>query len=365
MDFKAKLKVVIGAGLIGGVLLLTYEIFFYVTHVYESSASVQTDFTNISAQIDGKIDEILVKEGDPVKKGQLIISLVQDDIALNIDSLKTDLALEQANRIRLAAEKAAFDAELRSEEETQKEIIRTFSREYKSLHERLGLAKENLRRVSVLFQKKLTPESALNAEQSKVLVLQGAESRYRGKIAVARREQGQLNASRTQLDVLDAKIRVSDIKQEQIRDLIKKQALALGYRHITSPLDGMVGAIHKYKGEYVEDGVDILMLHDPRSYWIEANIDESQIRHVIVGQDVRINLDAYPFRDFFGSVQRIGNVTTNSINPGSTNGSNARKLGSSTVRVPVRISLKSPPANLTPGMRADVNIRIYENIKLW
>jgi multidrug resistance efflux pump len=365
LNIKAKLKVVIGAGLIGAALLLVYEVFFYFTHVYESNASIQTDFTNISAQIDAKIEDILVNEGDSVKQGQLIISLVRDDITLNIESLKTDLALEAASGIQLATEKSSFDTELRSKLETQKEKIRTLSREHKATRERLKLAKKDLRRVTVLFNKKLKPETALNAEQDKVLVLQGRESLYQGKIAVARREQDQLDATRSRLDVLDAKIKVSRIKQEQIRDLIKKEELTLGYRHITSPLDGVVGAIHKYKGEYVEDGVDILMLHNPQFYWIQANIDESQIRHVTIGQDVRINLDAYPFRDFFGTVRRIGNVTTSSINPGAVGASSTRKLGGSVVRVPVRISLDTPPANLTPGMRADVNIRIYNNIKLW
>ncbi|MGY8960203.1 MAG: HlyD family secretion protein [Alphaproteobacteria bacterium] len=365
MNIKAKLKVLIGAGLICAALLLVYEVFFYFTHVYESNASIQTDFTNMSAQIDGKIENILVKEGDSVKKGQLLISLVQDDITLNIETLKTDLALEAASGTQLATEKFAFDTELRSKLETQKEKIRTLSREHKATRKRLGLAKKDLRRVTVLFNKNLKPESALNAQQDKVLVLQGLESAYRGKIAVAKREQDQLDAARAQLDVLDAKIKVSEIKQDQIRDLIKKEALALGYRHIISPLNGVVGAIHKFKGEYVEDGVDILMLHNPQSYWIQANIDESQIRHVTVGQDVRVNLDAYPFRDFFGTVRRIGNVTTSSINPGATNGSSSRKLGRSVVRVPVRISLDTRPSHLTPGMRADVNIRIYDNIKLW
>lgn len=286
LDIKAKLKVAIGAGLIGGALLLTYEVFYWFTHVYESNASVQTDFTNISAQVDGKIDAILVKEGGAVKKGQLLITLVQDDIKLNILSLKTDLALEIANQTSLATEKTAFEAELTSKLATQREKIQALQHEHRALRERLELARKNLRRVTLLFNKKLTPETTLNAEQDKILVLRGSESLFSGKIAVAKMERGQLAAARKHLDVLDAKIKISGVKQDQIKDLIKKQELALSYRHITSPIDGVVGTIRKFKGEYLEDGVNILMLHDPKSYWIEANIDESQIRHVSVGKSV-------------------------------------------------------------------------------
>ena len=41
------------------------------------------------------------------------------------------------------------------------------------------------------------------------------------------------------------------------------------------------------------------------------------------------------------------------------------RFGASSERVPVRISLENPPPNLTPGMRADINVRIYDWIKLW
>jgi len=364
LDIKAKLKTALGICLIGAAGLLSYEVFYWFTHVYESDASVQTDFTNISAQVDGKIDSILVEEGGPVKKGQLLITLVHDDIKLNINSLKTDLALESAGGVSLKREKSAFEAELRSKLETQREKIKALKREHEAIQKRLELARKNLRRVTVLFKKKLNSETALDVEQDKFLVLRGAASLVAGKIAVAKKERDQLTATRKYLDVLDAKIKISSVKQDRIRNLIKKQELELGYRHIRSPIDGVVGTIRKFKGEYLEDGVDILMLHDPKSFWVEANIDEDQIRYVTVGQEVLINLDAYPFRDFYGKVSKIGSITAAEMGAGGRVAGSG-KLGGWAERVPVRISLENPPPNLTPGMRADVNVRIYKNIKLW
>jgi len=80
---------------------------------------------------------------------------------------------------------------------------------------------------------------------------------------------------------------------------------------------------------------------------------------------VLINLDAYPFRDFYGAVRHIGSITTAKMGGGGGGGAGSRKLGGSVERVPVRISLENPPPNLTPGMRADINVRIYKNIRLW
>ena len=364
LDLKGKIKIVLGACVIGAMGLLAYEVFFWFTHVYESNAKVQTNFTNISAQIDGKIDQVHVAEGSPVKAGQLLITLVHEDIKLNIVSLQTDLALEKANRTSLESEKNAFEAELNSKLETQREKIRTLEVAYKALQARRGLAEKNLSRTRILFKKKLTPETKLTEEQDKVLVLKAQATSYSGRIAIAKKELKQLRAEQRKIDVLRNKIEISDIKQNRIQDSIRKQKLILGYRLITSPIDGVVGRIHKFKGEYVEDGINILILHDPDRYWVEAHVDESQIRHVKIDQDVRINFDAYPFEDYFGKVRQIGNVTTASIENGG-NGIEGKKLGGSVERVPIRISLEAPPPYITPGMGADINVRIYENIRLW
>ena len=359
---KAKVKILIGVALVGAVCLLAYEVFYWFTHVYENDVRVQTDFTDISSRIDGKIENVHVQEGGKVSQGQLIVTLEHEDIRLNIASLETDLALEQGHRRRLKIERDAFEEELSSKMATQHEKIRTLKTELASVEGRLKLARKDLSRVGLLVRKRLKPESLLIVEQDKTLVLEGRASFLKGNVLVAKKELDQLNATRSKLNVIDKNIQISFIKENKIKDEIKKQELLLRHRHITSPIDGVVGKIHKYKGEYVEDGINILMLHDPVLYWVEAYVDEGQIRHVRVGQEVLINLDAYPFEDFFGRVQRIGSVTTRNAANGNGAGS---KLGGSVERVPVRISIDNPPPNITPGMRGDVNIRIYENIQLW
>ena len=114
----------------------------------------------------------------------------------------------------------------------------------------------------------------------------------------------------------------------------------------------------------MEDGANILMLHDPSLYWVEALVDENKIRHVQLGQEVLIGLDAYPFEDFYGQVQHIGSVTTRGPNAVSAY-SGGRKLRRDVERIPVRIYMENPPKTITPGMRGNVNIRIYDRIKLW
>jgi len=364
LELKRKLKAVVGVLLIGAFLAVSYEVFHWFTHVYENNARIQTDITNISAQVDGKIESIQVEEGSAVKKGQLLIILYHEDILLNIKSLQTDLALERAKRKRLLSEKSTFETELASKLKTQRVKIRAMEQESLSIDGRIKLSAKNLARTRLLVSRKFTPETQLTAEQDKALELEGEATLLKGRIAVARQELAQLESTRSQIEIIENDIRISDIEQSRIADSIAKQELWASYRHITSPIDGVVGRIHKFRGEYIEDGVNILMLHDPKLYWVEAYVEESQLRHLQPGQEVLVNLDAYPFEDFYGTLRQIGRITTTEMGISAKVNGNSR-FGASSERVPVRISLENPPPNLTPGMRADINVRIYDWIKLW
>jgi membrane fusion protein (multidrug efflux system) len=364
VDLKRKLKLAVGILMMGAFVAVCYEVFYWFTHVYEDNARIQTDITNISAQVDGKIENILVEEGAAVKKDQLLIILYHEDIELNIRSLQTDLSLERAKRARLQAEKSAFEKELDSKLATQRVKIRALEKDSLAVGGRIKLANKNVSRAQTLVERKFTPETQLTAEQDKALALEGEATLLAGQIAVAQQQLAELEATRSKIDVIENEIRISDIEQTRIEDAIRKQELWNSYRHITSPIDGVIGRIIRYRGEYVEDGVNILMLHDPKLYWVEAYVDESQLRHLRIGQNVLINLDAYPFEDFYGKVTQIGRITTTEMGLGAKVKGTSR-FGGATERVPVRISLDNPPQNLTPGMRADINVRIYDWIKLW
>lgn len=364
MKLKQNINTAIAILLVGAFLTVSYEAFHWFTHVYEDNARIQTDITKISAQVDGKIENILVKEGFVVKKGQLLVVLHHEDMKLNIKSLQTDLSLERAKRVGLEAEKSVFKTDLTSKIKTQRVKIRSMEQQSLSIEGRLRLANKNLSRVKLLVERKLTADTALIAEQDKVLALEGETTLLAGRISVARQELAQVRATNNKISIIENEIRISDIEQIRIKDSIRQQELKTSYRHITSPIDGVVGRIIKFRGEYIEDGVNIIMLHDPNLYWVEAYIDESQLRHLRVGQDVLINLSAHPFENFNGKVKQIGRITTTEMGlDAKVNGNN--RFGSSNERIPVRISLDNPPPDLTPGMRADINVRIYDWIKFW
>ena len=89
-----------------------------------------------------------------------------------------------------------------------------------------------------------------------MLVLKAQATSYSGRIAIAKKELKQLAAEQRKLDVLKNKIGISDIKQNRIQDSIRKQKLILGYRLITSPIDGVVAEVSSVIPDYIVDNCD-------------------------------------------------------------------------------------------------------------
>ena len=185
MASKRVVKAIIFLAVFGAFIVATYETFFWFTHVYENDARVETDLSQLSSQVNGKIEKILVTEGQSVKIGEPLVKLVDSDISLKIKALKTDLDLKKAEKLKLISEKIAFETELSSKLKTQNQKIKTIKMEQNAVEDRLELAKKNIKRVEFLFQKELVAEEKMNLEKDKFLVLKGDLAIKSAQIAVA------------------------------------------------------------------------------------------------------------------------------------------------------------------------------------
>ncbi len=108
-------------------------------------------------------------------------------------------------------------------------------------------------------------------------------------------------------------------------------------------------------GEYVTPGQRLVLVHDPKRVWVEANIKETNIRSLSVGQSVDIKVDAYPGEEFKGTVQIVGSAATSqfALLPSPNPSGNFTKI---TQRLPIRIAIDNPEEKLRPGMMVEVKI---------
>ncbi|MGB9804655.1 HlyD family secretion protein [Desulfofundulus sp.] len=126
---------------------------------------------------------------------------------------------------------------------------------------------------------------------------------------------------------------------------------------VRSPVSGVVVKKVAHEGEIAAPGQPVVMVVDPSALYITANIEETHLKDVHVGQKVDITLDAIPGQKFTGHVASIGraSLSTFSLLPTSTGGSFTKVVQ----RVPVKIVFdRYPGNNMEVGTNARVRIHI-------
>lgn len=125
---------------------------------------------------------------------------------------------------------------------------------------------------------------------------------------------------------------------------------------VRSPIDGIVVKKQGTVGELLSTGQTLITLVDPSKLYISANIEETKLGKVKVGQPVDITIDQYDSEKFSGKVKSIGEVSNSAISllPSSTSGTFTKVVQ----RIPIKIQLDSFNEKILPGTNAVIKIHI-------
>jgi len=128
---------------------------------------------------------------------------------------------------------------------------------------------------------------------------------------------------------------------------------------IKAPIDGQIVQSSALVGEYVSPESTLAMVADTQHAYISANIDETQISRIRLGQLVDVSLDALPGHTFLGRVQQIGQATASTFSLLPDTNATTGNFTKVTQVIPVKIYLiQKPPIPLIPGMSASVRIHL-------
>lgn len=334
--------------------LATYELIHSYLHVYEPNARVQADFTVLSSSVDGTISSIGVKEGDRVSSGQRLAWMDNDVAGLDVRSMQAELEKERAIRAQVEAELTFYHSELDDRIRTSRASLTLRAKELSNLNERQEIARGNVDRNNKLLNRSAVSRQLIEDAQDKLLDIVGKTRDLETDIIINKMQIAELVGQKQRDSIYRSRLSVIDRNIDRLEVLIAQSKQRMLKMDVFSPIDGVVNEIYQRPGSYVEDGDKVFLLHDPDQLWIEADIDESDIRHVQPGQRVIVELDAYPFEDFEGKVRGIGHVTRSNIalQDSTGNGSPGAE------RIPITIDFPPIGKPVWPGMRAAVNIVI-------
>jgi membrane fusion protein, multidrug efflux system len=181
--------------------------------------------------------------------------------------------------------------------------------------------------------------------------------------------QATLIAAQRQIDTLGAERASAKATLAQAQAQRDQAVLNLGYTTVIADQPGRVVNLTGAVGQYAQPGTNLSMFV-PDEIWVVANYKETHLDHMRPGQPARIEIDAYPERDFHGHVASVqpGSGTAFSLLPPENATGNYVKI---VQRVPVKIIIDNPPTDvaLGPGMsvvptvRVDPSPSLYERLK--
>lgn len=332
---------------------------YYITHASTDDASVEGDLISVSSTVSGKIRLLPIHEGEQLKKGQLIVQLREEDYQAQVD-----VAAGVVQSINASLNEALAD-ELLVKEKTEKDVQRAEAvlsasqARLKEAEANMQLATLDFKRVGKLYKSKTVSASEMDKVQAAYTLAQ----------AGLEKAEEEINENRAKLKVAQANISEITLKQRRVESLkgklkeataeLEAAKLKLAHTTVTSPVDGVVAKKISHIGEVIKSGQPVAVIVDLNHIWVEANLEETQVEHVRLGQSVDLEVDAYPNTKFTGKVVNIGAATASqfALIPENRSAGNFTKV---TQRIPIKIEVIDPAEQLRPGMMVVVGIDTWK-----
>jgi HlyD family secretion protein len=301
---------VVGVGVLGGIVAISVAresrsrvkvqtesvVRKDLTSVVSASGEVQPhSFVDLSANVSGRITHLYVREGDPVRKGQVVA---------RIDSTRFEAATQQAE----AALQGARADLARSRAE-------------------LELSRLAFERQQQMHEERLISDQAFDQARAELRMKQAAVESQLERVAQA------------------------EASLASIRDDLEKTT-------VVSPMDGVVTSLQKEEGEVAIGAQSfqptvIMTIGDLSVMEAEILVDETDIRDIALGQESAVEVDALDDLEIAGTVTEIG---SSAIPRGATGAVASSSTSNQAKDFKVVITLEDPPEQLRPGLNATAEI---------
>jgi membrane fusion protein (multidrug efflux system) len=324
-------------------------------YVHETDARVMADLVAISAEVDGRVTQRFFDEGDAISVGQTLVTIDSQVMGLKLIQIKAERSTYLAELARVKAEYGMTQQQIASRiESAQSKLAEAKARKNIFVHEFFFLEKE-MERVQKLTKSGAISRSKFDRVQADFFKAKQELIKENAAITTANSALNEVLADRSELSVKNAERLELEAQLIAIDAEINIQTQELENYTIKSRMNGVVGRRLIKSGEYVSRGQRLLVVHDPNKIWIETNIRETEINRISLGQNVRVEVDAFPDKEFFGKVRRIGNAATSqfALLPKLNEAGTFTKI---TQRIRVHVDVKQENDMLKPGMMVEVFI---------
>lgn len=280
---------------------------------------------NVGANAMGRITHLFVKEGEKVKKNQVLAQLENVQSAADVELNRASLV--SAQRDAVAAQAALNLADAQS----------------KSSAADLERSKLDYERYQGLYKDQLVAKADYDTKKAAYEVAQATHAQDIARIA----------QNQAQLDSANGRITQARASLTRVDDILSKTTY-------NAPFDGTVTNLPVHEGETVVMGIQnspgstLMTVADMSVITAEVQVDETDIVNVKLGQSADVTIDAMPNQTFKGTVTEIGDNAIIRSTGVSTSQSTTGNQEAKDFKVVV--TLTNPPDNLRPGLSATAKI---------
>src|SRR6202050_457096 len=282
-------------------------------------------YVNIGANAFGKIIKLHVKEGDHVKKGQLLGQLENVQSSADVNATRASV---QAAETDAVASDAALNTSLADLNRAKSDAEH---------------AKLDWDRAQGLYNAALIAKQDYDVKKAAWDSAEAGLAQAEAKIAQAR----------AQKDSADKHISQNEANLTRVSDVLQKTTYE-------APFDGVITNLPVREGETVVIGIQnspgstLMTLADLSVITSEVKVDETDIVNVRLGQPADVTIDAIPHKVFHGIVSEIGNNAI--VRSTGVATSQATSTSQEAKDFKVVVTLTDPPADLRPGLSSTAKI---------
>jgi membrane fusion protein (multidrug efflux system) len=326
-----------------------YRYLYSRHHVSTDNAQVDAHITLIAPRVAAFVSQVLVDDNQHVRIGDTLVVLDDRDLEVRVEEAEADLRAAQAgggSRGRTGEANAQFEVS-QAQAASLQAAVDAAEADYKK-------AAADVERYRKLADQRIVPAQQFDAAVS-------AAEAARAKLEAARRQAA---AGGSQVSASSAAVRGASAHLAAAEAAVNNARLQLSYAYITAPVSGTIARRNAEIGALVQVGQTLMSIVPDNEVWVTANLKETQLTNVRVGDEAKFSVDAYPGHEYGGQVVSLSPATGAkfSLLPPDNATGNFTKV---VQRIPVKIQVDPSSAGLgpplRPGMSVEVTITTGEN----
>jgi len=318
---------------------------------------VSTDDVVVAPQVAGQVGRLLVREGDVVARGQLLAVIepaeLEADRAYFEHSAEGYASQVGQNAAALRYEERQTTAQIRQAEANlaatqaqQAEAVASFEDARLTLERQEALARGGANAA----QDRDHARTAFEVARAHVASVERQVDAQQAALALALANREQIEIRRSTLQASQQQHAAADAQKT-------KAGVRLGYAEVRAPIPGVVDVRAVRPGEYVNPGQAIVTLIDPDDLWVRADVEETYIDRVRLGDRLTVR---FPSGD-----EREGTVIRRGVDADFATQRDVSRTKRDIKTFAVKVALPNPNQDLFTGMTATVLLPPPEEKRHW